>query len=86
MKTTLTWRDVWARSRRGGEAVLRGASGRVEAGQVLALVGPSGAGKTTLLQVPGLPPPMFDQLVELGVPSPPPRRLLPSPPFPFLFL
>lgn len=35
----------------GTKEILRGVSGAVESGQILAIIGPSGAGKTSLLDV-----------------------------------
>jgi len=56
-------RDLWVGY--GGEAVVRGVSFSVSAGQIVALVGPNGAGKTTIAKtIAGLLTPMRGEIVR----------------------
>lgn len=62
-RVLLDVRDLWAGY--GGEAVVRGVSFSVYAGQMVALVGPNGAGKTTIARaVAGLLAPMRGKIVR----------------------
>lgn len=48
--THLSWKNVTVTLRKNGAKLVTNASGYVQSGKVLALMGPSGAGKTTLLK------------------------------------
>ncbi|MCS6870227.1 MAG: ABC transporter ATP-binding protein/permease [Anaerolineae bacterium] len=50
VKGTVEFVDVWAEYKKG-QPVLRGINLRAEAGQTIAIVGPTGAGKTTLVNL-----------------------------------
>jgi branched-chain amino acid transport system ATP-binding protein len=55
---------------RGGQAVVRDLSLRVEPGEIVALLGPNGAGKTTTLEtIAGLLPPLAGRILLDGVSS-----------------
>ena len=60
----------------GGHPVLRGVDLRIEAGRMVALIGPNGSGKTTLLRcLLGLQPPHQGSIRLLGEGPPGPRLL-----------
>ncbi len=51
VRGAFSFRDVWFRYNKDAKGVLEGVNLEIEAGQTVALVGPSGAGKTTMLQL-----------------------------------
>jgi ATP-binding cassette subfamily B protein RaxB len=66
---TVELRSVAFRYGVGEADILRGISLKIEAGEMVALVGPSGQGKTTLLKIMmGLYEPTYGQVVVDGVP------------------
>ncbi len=66
---SLELRNVSFRYAEGEPWILRGASFRIEAGENVAVTGPSGAGKTTLLKIMlGLLPPTEGEVLYGGVP------------------
>lgn len=57
---------IYNRGKPGEIAVLRGASARIEAGEIVGLIAPSGAGKSTLLHIAGLLDSADAGRVEIG--------------------